>query len=207
MSKQRKPFNRPSEFVPKAEELQIENQEDRQEIVISTNQEILEGQIFRFIPNVVGVALESGNKVKVKLRRPKQEKLTEVKRINVLPYSNVPDIISAWDIEELGVLDAQCRLRSEIDKGQLGWTLSYKGFGENQPEIKILQFHDFFNRGTCYFKGTGEWKPGFYRLDIGLYDLQTMTPTTFRTKEWNLTQPASVIGCGEGYRKPLISFL
>lgn len=206
MSK-RQPYNPPPQFIPKSENLQIQNQDDSQEIILSTDQEILEGQIFRFEPDIVGVALERGTQARVKLRRPKKETLTDVKRISVLPYSNIPDPLSAWDIEDLGTLDAHCRLRPDIDKGQLGWTLSYQDFGENQPKRRILQHNDFFNRGVCYFQGQGEWKPGIYLLEVGLYNLDTMQPVSLKTKEWNLSMPSSVLGCGQGYRKPFISFL
>ena len=203
----RQPINSPPGFVPSSEDLRIENQEDPQIITLSTNFEILEGQVFRFNEDTVGVAIESGKTAEIKLRRPKSDELLEVRRINTIPFSNIPDPLSAWSIEELGKIEAQCRLQSDVDKGRLGWTLSYKAFGENQPQKKILQYHDFFNRGVCRFDGQGEWRPGLYRIDVGLFDLATMQPVSYKTKEWNLTYPQSVIGCGEGYKKPALSFL
>jgi hypothetical protein len=202
-----KPAFDPNAYSPDPEKLEIVEQDGRL-VTIETNDTIIKGQIFRFLPQGIGVALDDGKRVPVRLKSSVDQTLQSVYRQNVTPYSNVPRPLSAWSAKNLGELYAECALFNDVPAGSLGWTLTYQSFDEDEEdESPILQGNDASSRGICQYNGSAEWKEGIYTIYVSFYDLDSMIPVKLKSRDWSLNSPQKILGCGEGCQQPTISFL
>jgi len=202
-----KPFSQGIPYQEPQEVLSVIGQDEKY-VYIESNLEIYPGQVFKFNDGY-GVSLDQGSQSRVQPRFPLSERVYSIERHSTLPFTNIPKPLTSVNPSELGRVEAECLLKPKYPKGSLGWTLSFQSFDEDSEddEKPLVQYHDYYNRGICRLRGTGEWQPGIYTLTVTLYDLETRKPIRSKDRIWDLPLPKSVLGLGVGYNKPRISFL
>lgn len=202
------PFTTDSQYRELPENLTVSSQ-TRNSVILRTDRCIVQGQTFQFQPEqIVGVAKEDGQTAEISLLSASSVPITSVKRLDTIPFGNVPKPLIAVPPTQLGKLDVECALKDSFPPGSLGWTLTYQSLdNETFDERPIVQYHDYYNRGYCKLNGRGKWGPGIYTLRVTLYDRNRMIPIKLKFRDWTLQESATVLGCGAGCPLPAISFL
>lgn len=202
-----KPFSQRIPYQEPQEVLEVVGQ-DETYLYVETNLEIYPGQVFKFREGF-GVSLDQGSQSRVQPRFPLSERVYSIERHSILPFTNIPKPLISVDPRKLGHLEAECLIKPKYPKGSLGWTLSFQSFDEDSEddEKPLVQYHDYYNRGICRLRGTGEWEPGIYTLTVTLYDLETRKPIKSRDRIWDLSLPRSVLRLGIGSGKSIMNFL
>lgn len=201
------PFTQQTRPQQRPEILTVEDQSETI-VTVRTDREIKRGQVFRFQPAGIGIALEDGQTVPVRLRSRPDATLTAVERGDVVPFSNIPRPLTAVSPETLGQLQVEVALRDSVPAGALGWTLTYQSLDPDRfDESPLVQYHDYYNRGQCLLNGPDKWDEGIYTLYITLYDRRRMAPIRLKTRDWTLQQPQQKLGCGNNCPLPAVSFL